>query len=78
MDNDCYKNYVNDFIILLIDKLSELKNDFFTCKPEDKDYIRGQIMSYYDTLTILKSQAEVFDIYLYEFEDLNLGRFLTL
>ena len=45
-----------------IDKLNQLKKEISSCKEEDKDFIKGQIMAYYDTLDRIKSEAENFDI----------------
>ncbi|WP_167357324.1 hypothetical protein [Flavobacterium swingsii] len=57
-----------------------MENDISNCNEQDKDYLKGQIMAYYDTLTIMKSQAELFDIIIPPLKEdrLDLERYLTL
>ncbi|WP_338815699.1 hypothetical protein V9L05_21970 (plasmid) [Bernardetia sp. Wsw4-3y2] len=78
MNANSYKNYLNDFIDIQIDKLSELEQEISSCEKGDKDYIMGQIMGYYDSLTILRSQAELFNIDLPKLQNLNLEKYLML
>jgi len=77
MDN--YKNFLIDLVSIQIKKLTELENEISGCNEQDKDYIKGQIMGYYDVLTIMKSQSELFGILIPPLEDeLDLERYLTL
>jgi len=78
MNANSYKNYLDDFIDIQIDKLSDLEQEIFFCEKGDKDYIKGQIMGYYDSLTILRSQAELFNIDLPKLQNLNLEKYLML
>lgn len=78
MNADSYKNYLDDFIDIQLEKLSELEEEIFSCEQEDKDYIKGQIMGYYDSLTVLKSQAELFGIDLSKLKNLDLEKYLML
>jgi hypothetical protein len=64
---DKYKNYLKDNITLFKDKIEELKLN----KNED-EFIKGQLLAYYDILTTFKEQAEIFDI---ELEILGLNDF---
>lgn len=75
-----YKEYLIDLTSILIDKMNELEIEISVCNPNDKEYLKGQIMAYYDTLTTLKSQAELFDIQLADLhlEKINLERYLAL
>lgn len=75
-----YKEYIIDLISILIDKMNELESEISVCDPNDKEYLKGQIMAYYDTLTTLKSQAELFDIQIIDLglEEINLERYLAL
>ena len=77
---DSYKEYLTDSISILIDKMKELESEMYDSEQQDKEYIKGQIMAYYDVLTTLSSQAEAFDISLADLglEGLNLERYLTL
>jgi hypothetical protein len=77
MDINNYHNYLVDFIFIQLDKLNQLKEEISSCQEEDKDFIKGQIMAYYDTLDRLKSEAENFDINLKELENVNLETYLT-
>ncbi|WP_291724959.1 hypothetical protein [Bernardetia sp.] len=78
MNTSNYKNYLDDFIDLQLDKLSELEQEISSCEKDDKDYIIGQIMGYYDSLTTLKSQAELFSIDLPKLQNLDLEKYLML
>lgn len=77
MNIDNYKNYLSDLIIILLDKLDEIEKEILTCSDEDKDYLKGQIMGYYDTLTTMRSQAQIFNIEISGL-DKNFERYLTL
>ena len=70
------KNYLTDLTTILLDKLKELEDEATSSAVED--YLRGQIMAYYDTLSIIKSQAELFDISVEELNSLDLERYLML
>ena len=75
-----YKYYISDSVTLIIDKLKDLEIQLQKCKTDELDYIQGQIFAHYDTLTLLQSQAEAFDIPLSDIglENLNLEKYLTL
>jgi hypothetical protein len=57
---DKYQNYLRDNILLLIEKIEELK------QKENDDFVNGQLLAYYDVITIFKEQAKLFDIKLEE------------
>ena len=71
-------NYINDLAIILIEKLNDLEIEIKHSDENDKDYIKGQIMGYYDSLTIIKSQAEAFDIEIESLNNVDLEYFLQL
>jgi ribosome recycling factor len=58
---DRYRNYLKDNVTLFKEKIEELKLN----KAND-EFAKGQLLAYYDVLTIFKEQAEVFDIDLKE------------
>lgn len=78
MDIDNYHNYLLDLIFIQLEKLNQLKEEISSCKEEDKDFIKGQIMAYYDTLDRIKSEAGNFEIEIKELENINLEAYLTL
>ena len=75
-----YKEYIIDSIYLFVDKIKELETEIRDSNQNDKEYIKGQIMAYYDVLTTLSSQSEMFDIPLSDLglENLSLEKYLTL
>jgi hypothetical protein len=77
MEIDNYHNYLVDLVFIQLDKLNQLKEELSSCKEEDKDFIKGQIMAYYDTLDRIKSEAENFDIQIKELEKIDLETYLT-
>ena len=72
MSEEVYKNYLSDLVMILIDKLEEIKND---TKVND-DYDKGQIMAYYNTLDVIKNQAELFEIPIPELDGIVLEKYL--
>ena len=78
MENNEYKNYLEDLITIQLDKLNSLKLEIASSDENDKDYIKGQIMAYYDTLTNMISQAELFNIQLDKLENIDLEKYLYL
>jgi hypothetical protein len=78
MSNDTYLHYLSDLVDILMDKLKEIEIDLSSDLEVDKVFLKGQIFAYYDTLTIIKSQAEAFDIKIARLNDENLERYLTL
>ncbi|WP_163444388.1 hypothetical protein [Flavobacterium columnare] len=74
-----YANYLEDLASILLEKLKNLENEITNCDENDKDYFKGQIIAYYDILTILKSQSEAFGIEILNLQgNLDLERYLTL
>jgi hypothetical protein len=71
-------NYLNDLVIIYLDKLEELAQEMKSSSLEDKDYIKGQIMGLYDVLTIMESQADLFDISISKLENIDLNQYLML
>ena len=64
-----YKNFLIDFVSIQIKKLTELEDEISNCNEQDKDYIKGQIMGYYDVLSTMKSQSDLFNIFIPPLED---------
>jgi hypothetical protein len=60
-----YKLFLMDFVSILLDKINKLKQE-----PSD-DFNKGISFAYYDIVTILKEQANIFDIKL---EEMNLEK----
>jgi hypothetical protein len=58
-----YKYFLIDFVSILLDKINNLKQE-----PSD-DFNKGISFAYYDIITILKEQANIFEIKL---EEINL------
>ena len=58
---DKYKNYLEDNMILIRNKIEELK-----LAHNIDEFTKGQLITYYDVITIFKEQAVVFDIELKE------------
>jgi len=56
-----YQNYLKDNMTLFKEKIEELK-----LSENEDEFIKGQLLAYYDILTIFKVQAKVFDIELNE------------
>ncbi|MCC9019167.1 hypothetical protein [Flavobacterium lipolyticum] len=73
-----YENYLIDLVSIQLEKLKELEYEISICKEEDKDYIKGQIMAYYDVLAIMKSQSDLFNILISLPAETDLERYLTL
>ena len=78
MNNDKQLNYISDLVDIILSKLEEIEKEFLSSSETDKVYLKGQIFSYFDTLNIMRSQAEIFDITIARLEDEDLERFLTL
>lgn len=73
---DKYNNYHSDLVSILLDKLDDLEKEIATASEEDSIYQKGQILAYYDTLTIMRSQADLFDLPFPEVN--NIERYLML
>lgn len=75
-----YQEYLTDLVSILLDKMKELENEINDSEQKDREYLKGQIMAYYDILDTLKSQAELFEISLADLglENLTLEKYLTL
>ncbi|MBW1294546.1 hypothetical protein [Aquimarina litoralis] len=76
MNINNYKNYLNDLVLILVDKLEEFKTEIDNSSEEDKNYCKGQIMAYYDTLDIMKTQADLFEIQQDTLKSINLEDYL--
>lgn len=59
-----YKNYLKDIVALLKEKLERAKQSELA-KPKD-NFEKGLVMGFYESLDLIKSQAEVFGISLDE------------
>lgn len=70
--------YLNDLVSIYVDKLEALTKEIQDSPEKERDYIRGQIMAYYDVLTIMESQAELFDLEIAKFKNLDLMKYLLL
>lgn len=60
MDNDTFKNYVEDCLDILIERAEEANQ-----KAKEKnstDFDKGRSFGYYETLNFLINQAELFHI----------------
>ncbi len=63
MNDDKLKNYMVDIVFLLKEKALKLKNEPIS----DKDlFKKGELMGYYDILSIMIAQADIFEISLSE------------
>jgi hypothetical protein len=51
-----YKFFLQDFIKIFFEEINGL------IKEEKNDFIKGQLFGYYNILTILKQQADIFEI----------------
>ncbi len=74
---DAYKCYLQTVTDLLIKALNRLAREI-TIKKENKIYDQGQIMGYYDVLTVIKSDTEIFGAPLKSLEDIILEKYLFL
>ena len=74
-----YQEYLTDLVSILLDKMEELNSEISDSEQNEREYLKGQIMAYYDILDTLKSQAELFDLSLIDLglEGLNLEKYLT-
>jgi hypothetical protein len=57
---DRYKHYLQDYIKILLEKIDD------TVQEEENDFTKGQLIAYYDAITILKQQSIIFGIPLKE------------
>ncbi|MFL5764757.1 MAG: hypothetical protein ACJ77K_12505 [Bacteroidia bacterium] len=78
MESNNYANYLKDLVFLLIENLAKLHDEIKTASDPDKEYLRGQPTAYYDSLTIMRSQAGLFNIPLNDIglADLHLEKYL--
>jgi hypothetical protein len=70
----------NDFIIdywnILIEKLQELEVEFKN--SENEDFIKVQVMSFYDAASILRDQLDAFGIVVDEIKNKDIEKYLFL
>ncbi|WP_033916199.1 hypothetical protein [Campylobacter sputorum] len=57
MQYENYKNYLRDNIYIIVEKIHELMQ-----QDKKDDFIKGQLMAYYDIVDLFKQQSEFFDI----------------
>ena len=63
MTNDKYANYVYDLGVLLKEKARDAKVDKDSAvDTDDFDYKLCYLMAFHDVISVLKQQADVFDI----------------
>lgn len=62
MNDEKYKGYLTDFIVILKKQAKESKLDAENPKRGQEAYQQGHLMAYYSVFSLLKHQASVFNI----------------
>ncbi len=71
-----HENFIKDLVFIHLDSINKIKRELIEASANDKDYIKGKLMAYYEVLTIIKSQAELFDIDVHALSNINLETYL--
>lgn len=58
-DKELIENYLTDLVSLLIEKADAVK---LSKSESESDYDAGQLMAYHEVLSLMKQQAEIYDI----------------
>ncbi|MCK4766073.1 MAG: hypothetical protein KAW12_27995 [Candidatus Aminicenantes bacterium] len=67
MNNEVYKDYLLDLIVILKEYASEAKsNKVKSIATKDEDYNTGYLMGYHRVISLMQQQAEGFQIPLEE------------
>jgi protein associated with RNAse G/E len=68
-DNDIYKNYLHDLIILMKEEAIAAKQERDIHVTEEDGYYIGQLMAWHNVISLLQQQAISFGL---SFDDLGL------
>lgn len=75
------QDFLADLVLILIpileDRYKELyKKDIILENEDNKSFLYGEIMAYYDVLTIIKSQCDLFEIQIPTLNNISLDKYL--
>ncbi len=63
MKEDVFKNYVRDLVFILAEKARDAKSDKeLSLDKSEKDYKLGYLMALHDVISLIKEQADAFEI----------------